>query len=85
MVIILIKVFLRLADSFNIIFRQETSSALQGKSQKRISSACLFTFNQRTIFALSWGSNILPFHCKSTKRAGNFVVCLLKVGMEAIQ
>ena len=49
--IIILKVFLRLVDSFKIIFRQETSSALQWKSQKRISSACLFTFYLRTFFA----------------------------------
>ena len=42
-------VFLRLLNSFEVIFRQETSPALQRKSQKWISSACLFTFYQ------SWG------------------------------
>ena len=46
-----LKVFLRLVDSFEIIFRQEISSALQQKSQKRISSACLFTFYRWTFFA----------------------------------
>ena len=38
--IIILKAFLSLVDSFEIIFRQETSFALQRKSQKRISSTC---------------------------------------------
>ena len=35
--ILLSKVFLRLLNSFNAIFRQEVSTALQQKSHKRIS------------------------------------------------
>ena len=50
--ILLSKVFLRLLNSFNAIFRQETSTALQRKSQKRISrhSAVFLPFIGRNIF-----------------------------------
>ena len=40
--ILILKVFLRLLYSFEIIFRQETSFVLQQKSQKRISSAFFY-------------------------------------------
>ena len=44
--IIILKVFLRLLDSLEIIFILETSSALQPKF-KQLSSVCLFTFIRR--------------------------------------
>ena len=50
--ILLSKVFLRLLNSFNAIFRRETSTALQRKSQKRISrhSAVCLPFIGKNIF-----------------------------------
>ena len=50
--ILLSKVFRRLFNSFNVIFRQGTITALQRKSQKLISRhrACLFTFYRWNIF-----------------------------------
>ena len=84
--ILMLKVFSRLVDSFEIIFRQETFSALQRKSQRRISSACLFTFYRGHFLSRADDQfNVLPFHCKSTEWAGNFVVCSLELGIEAIQ
>ena len=50
--ILLSKVFLRLLNSFNAIFRRETSTALQQRSQRQISrhSAIFLPFIGRNIF-----------------------------------
>ena len=52
--ILILKAFLRIFNSFEAIFRRENSTALQQKSQKRISrqAACLFTFYRRKYFFL---------------------------------
>ena len=50
--ILLSTVFRRLLNSFNVIFRQETLTALKRKTHKLISrhSTCLFTFYRQNIF-----------------------------------
>ena len=69
-----LKVFLRLVDSFEIIFREEISSALQQKSQKQISSACLFV----DIFCLKLAIKCFTFSLQKCKKSREF--CCLFTG-----
>ena len=82
------KVFLRLLNSFKVIFRQETSTALQRKSQKQINfktSACLFTFYRwKFFFVYSQQPNIFCFHFNTAEWVGNFVVHSPKASLRII-
>ena len=79
--------FLRLLNSFEIIFRQETSIICTTAEVTEANFKCFFfTFYWQKCFCLEcWRSKVLPFHCKSTEWAGSSVVCSLEVGIEAIQ
>ena len=82
--ILILKVFRRLLNSFNAIL---TTVLLQRKSQKRISrsSAWLFTFYRRKyFFVYGWQLNIFCFHFKSAEWPGNFDVCSPEVSLRII-
>ena len=85
--ILILKVFLRLLNSFEIIFRQETSIiCTTARSHRSEFQVLFFTFYWQKCFCLEcWRSKVLPFHCKSTEWAWSSVVCSLEVGIEAIQ
>ena len=85
-IILLSKFFQRLLNSFDAIFRWETSTTLQGKSQKGISrhSATRLPFIVGSIHCL-WlmiKHFLLSFH--SAELAGNFVFCSLEVSLRII-
>ena len=88
--ILISKVFRRLFNLSDAIFRQETSTVPQRKSRKRIQRkvliiGCLFTFDWRKyFFAYGRGPNVFRFRFKSAEWAGNFVVRSPKVGPRII-
>ena len=84
-IILIPKVFLRPLNSFEIIFRQETSTALQWKplGQKFKTSACSFTFISQIFFLWSTPTRF-TFSFQNHRMSRKFVVCSLEVGIEAI-
>ena len=81
------KVFRRLLNSFDTIFRQETSTALQQNSLKQISRqglVCLPFAGGKIFFAYGQQLNVFCFRIESAEWAGNFVVCSLEVSLRVI-
>ena len=74
--ILISKVFRRLFNLSDAIFRRETSTAQQRKSRKRIlrqvlTIGCLFTFDRRKyFFAYGRGPNVFRFRFKMQNEQG---------------
>ena len=83
--ILIPKVFLRLLQSFEAIFRRERQLHLSG-SRKRISRQVLFVYrlSAEIFFAYGRRPNVLRFRFKSAEWAGNFVVRSPEVGLSII-
>ena len=83
--ILLLKFFQRLLNSFDAIFRQETSTTLQQKSQKQIlrhSAVCLLS--AKICFCLWLSIKHFPLSFQSAEWAGNIVVRSLEVCLRII-
>ena len=87
--VLLLKVFHRLLNySFDTIVRGETLTALQQKSQKRISrhKCCLFTFICGNILFFAYGRRLMMFSfvvSKVQKEQGILLFVLWKLARES--
>ena len=84
------KVIRRLLNSFHAIFRRETSTALQRKSQMQISKhkKCLFVYllSAEIFFCHGQRSNVFRFRFKLYCRMSReFVVCSAEVSLRIIR